>query len=224
MRAIFFAAACLLLLPLGGAAQSASGARRPLEIQTTNLPLPQARKPYQFQLKATGGMPPYHWTVLSQPLPPDLKLDSKTGIISGMPRAQRAFSALVEVQDSSDPPLTNSKLLPTSQTSPLSVQWTARPRVTGADLAGAVRVRNGSKDDFDLTVIVVAVNDSGKAFALRYEHLNLLRQTESPDLSFKSSLPLGNYTVHVDAVAEVPAKNAIYRNRLEQGGIAIQSQ
>jgi len=215
--AIFF-----FLLPLGMAQSNPVNA--PLQIQTTNLPSPQARKPYQFQLKATGGVPPYHWTVLSQPLPPDLKLDAKTGVISGTPQSQKAFSALVEVQDSSDPPLIYRKLLPTSQNSPLSVQWTARPRVTGADITGAVRVSNGSKDDFDLTVIVVAVNGFGKAFALRYEHLNLLRQTDSPDLAFESSLPLGNYTVHVDAVAEVPAKNAIYRDRLEQSGIAIQSQ
>jgi hypothetical protein len=87
-----------------------------------------------------------------------------------------------------------------------------------------VRVSNGSKDNYDVTVIVVAVNQFGKAFALRYEHLSLAPQTETPDLSFNSTLPLGSYTVHVDAVAEVPSKGEIYRQRLEQEGIAIKTQ
>lgn len=215
-------AAWLLLLPLG-AAQTTAGTTA-LQIATTKLPLPQVGNAYEFQLKAIGGVPPYHWTVLSNPLPTALSLDAKTGVISGIPQSGTPFSVLVQVTDSSDPPLTYSKLLAAGQHAPLSVQWTAMPQVAGADLTGAVRASNGSKDDFDLTVIVVAVNEFGKAFALRYEHLNLPRQTDSPDLSFRSSLPMGIYTVHADAVAEVPAKNAIYRDRLQQGGIVVQTQ
>jgi hypothetical protein len=30
--------------------------------------------------------------------------------------------------------------------------------------------------------------------------------------------------VHADAVAEVPAKNAIYRDRKQQGGLVVQTQ
>lgn len=223
MRYVFLFFLALGLFASGVQAQSSPSAA-PLQIETTNLPLPQAGTPYQVHLKAVGGVPPYHWMVLSQPLPPGFKLDQKTGIISGTQRSSATFSVLVQVKDSSEPPLTYSKLLLTSQGAPLSVQWTARPRVAGANLAGAVRVSNRSKDDFDLTVIVVAVNQIGKAFALRYEHLNLPRHTDSPDLSFNSSLPLGNYTVHVDAVAEVPARNAIYRDRLQQGGVVVQTQ
>jgi hypothetical protein len=73
-------------------------------------------------------------------------------------------------------------------------------------------------------VIVVAVNEIGKAFALRYEHLTLPKGAETPDLKFDSSLPLGQYTLHADAVGEVPAKNAIYRDRREIPGLVIESQ
>jgi hypothetical protein len=222
MRAFFFAVALLLLLPMG-VAQSSSRAR-PLQIETKTLPQTQAGIPYKFQLKASGGVLPYRWAVLSKPLPANLQLDPRTGIISGTPRTSTPFSVLVQVRDSSQPPLTYSKSLSAARQAALAVQWTAQPRVAGANLAGAVRVRNGSKDEFDLTVIVVAVNQFGKAFALRYEHLSLAPDSDTPDLAFQSSLPLGNYTVHVDAVAEVPAKKAIYRDRLQQEGIAIQSQ
>jgi hypothetical protein len=221
MRTVL-AALFLVWLPLATAQSSSS--TRAFQIQSTNLPQPQAGKPYHFQLKAIGGMPPYHWRVLSHPLPPELSLDPVTGLISGTPQSSRAFSVLLEVSDSSQPPLTYSRLLTAGQNAPLSVVWTARPRVAAASLSGAVRVSNGSKDNYDVTVIVVAVNQFGKAFALRYEHLSLAPQTETPDLSFNSTLPLGSYTVHVDAVAEVPSKGEIYRQRLEQEGIAIQSQ
>jgi hypothetical protein len=134
------------------------------------------------------------------------------------------FSVAVQVTDSSSPSLTNTKLLLASATAPLSINWTSKPQLQGANLSGAVRVTNGSKDDFDLTVIVVAVNEYGKAFALRYEHFALLHKTISPDLRFTSTLPMGQYVIHADAVAEVPAKNAIYRDRKQQAGISVQTQ
>ena len=106
----------------------------------------------------------------------------------------------------------------------LAIRWTDRPHISLDHMAGAVRVKNGSKDSVDLTVIVVAVNEYGKAFALRYERLTLPRGAETPDLKFDSSLPLGQYTLHADAVGEVPAKNAIYRDRREVPGFIVQSQ
>jgi len=78
-----------------------------------------------------------------------------------------------------------------------------------------VTVTDGTNTDFDLTVIVVAVNEIGKAFALRYEHLDLKANAAPSEIDFSSSVPRGAYVVHVDAVAEVPSKNAIYRQRLQ---------
>ena len=218
------------LLPLLGvmalciAAAQTVNRPRLFQIVTTNLPLPDAGKPYTFQLRAVGGKPPYHWSLPSAGLPAGLNLDPEAGAISGMPQSSDGFSVLVQVTDSSNPPLMHSKLLVASAEAPLTVRWTAIPQITVSNIAGAVRVRNGSKDVIDMTVIVVAVNETGKAFALRYEHLNLASGAETPDLQFNSRLPLGQYTVHADAVGEVPAKKAIYRDRRELGGLVVQSQ
>lgn len=195
----------------------------PFQIVTQNLPLPAAGEKYEAQLKAVGGRLPYRWSITA-PLPAGLRLNATSGVISGESRSSNEFSVLVQVADSSDPPLTFSKLLVASSTAPFAVRWTVRPQVNLSNLSGAVRVSNGSKDVIDTTVIVVAVNEIGKAFALRYERLNLVPGGETPDLKFESSVPLGQYTVHVDAVGEVPAKKTIYRERRQMEGLIVESQ
>lgn len=209
-----------------GFAQSAPTQRpaRAFQIITANLPLPEAGKPYSVQLRAVGGRPPYRWSVPTGALPLGLNLDPGSGAISGTPQSNNEFSVLVQVTDSSSPPLYQTKLLVASAEAPLTVRWTAVPQIALSNIVGGVRVKNGTRDVVDMTVIVVAVNEIGKAFALRYEHLNLASGAETPDLQFNSRLPLGQYTVHADAVGEVAAKKAIYRDRRELGGLVVQSQ
>lgn len=55
---------------------------------------------YASQLVASGGTPPYTFSVASN-LPPGLTLDSATGIISGIPTEAGAFSFTAKVTDSS---------------------------------------------------------------------------------------------------------------------------
>jgi hypothetical protein len=226
MRKTLFPLLGVIALCVGLGAARAQTVNRPrlFQIVTTNLPLPDAGKPYTFQLRAVGGKLPYHWSLPSAGLPAGLNLDPEAGAISGTPQSTDGFSVLVQVTDSSNPPLIHSKLLVAGTEAPLTVRWTAIPQITVSNIVGAVRVKNGSRDVIDMTVIVVAVNETGKAFALRYEHLKLASGAETPDLEFNSSLPLGQYTVHVDAVGEVPAKKAIYRDRRELGGLVVQSQ
>ncbi|PYX97503.1 MAG: hypothetical protein DMG71_02905, partial [Acidobacteria bacterium] len=100
-----------------------------------------------------------------------------------------------------------------SVVAPLVLEWSRFPRVQDNRIEGAVKVSNGTKDDFDLTVIVVAVNEIGKAFVLGYQHPELKTGTTDFEIPFGSTLPQGAYVVHADAVAEVPARNAIYRQR-----------
>lgn len=197
---------------------------RAFQIITPNLPPPVAGERYEAPLTVVGGKPPYRWSVAAASLPPGLILDEFKGIINGTPQSSDEFSVLIQVADASDPPLTLTKLLVASSGAPLTVRWTVRPHVTLSNISGAVRVANGSKDPVNMTVIVVVVNEYGKAFALRYENLQLLPGNETPDLRFDSSVPLGQYTAHVDAVGEVPAKKAIYRDRREVQGLIVQAQ
>jgi hypothetical protein len=221
--AIFYLAVILVLATQCAYCQTATRSQA-LQIVMPNLPLPDAGEKYEVKLRAIGGTPPYRWSIQATPLPPGLNLNANTGVISGIPESSDEFSVLVQVTDSADPPGTHSKLLVASEGAPLTVRWTVRPHITAGNIIGAVRVENGSNDSVDVTVIVVAVNEIGKAFALRYEHLNLAPGKETPDLKFDSSLPPGQYTAHADAVGEVAAKKAIYRDRREQDGLVVQAQ
>jgi hypothetical protein len=100
---------------------------------------------------------------------------------------------------------------------PLLIEWSTFPRVQGDQVLGAVKVSNGTKDAFDLTVIILAVNEHGKAFALGYQRIDLQPETTDVEIPFGqgSNLPFGSYVVHADAVAEVAAKDSIFRGRLQ---------
>ncbi len=105
---------------------------------------------------------------------------------------------------------------PSAETSaPLTVNWVALPTVNVNVVKGSVVVINQADDDFDQTVIVEAVNETGKAFALGYQHFNLRHRSRSVPITFETKLPPGQYAIHADAVAEVPSKHAIFRQHLE---------
>lgn len=220
------AAVCLLAILSAGPIASAQARRRPaLQIVTPALPAPVSGEKYEVELRAIGGHPPYRWTLQGgTALPSGLSLDPNSGRISGTPESSDEFSVLVQVADSAEPPLTHSKLLVAQSGAPLTVRWTVRPHIIASNIAGAVRVVNGSHDTVDTTVFVVAVNEYGRATALRYAKLKLPPGKETPDLSFDVSLPVGQYVAHVDAVGEVAEKRAIYRDRREVEGLVVQSQ
>jgi hypothetical protein len=69
-------------------------------------------------------------------------------------------------------------------------------------------------------VLVVAVNEIGKAFALGYQHFALAPGATSPTIPFGMQMSPGRYRVRADAVGEVAPKNVIYRSALEAGPFA----
>ncbi len=71
-----------------------------LTISTLSLPNGVTNEPYQSTLEATGGVPPYTWSILSGgSLPAGLTLNAGTGVISGTPTATGTSSFTVEVTD-----------------------------------------------------------------------------------------------------------------------------
>lgn len=199
----------------------ALAAQQPFQILTTHLPVPKQGESYKVQLQATGGNPPYTWRVAQGTLPEGLSLDPESGAISGLPRTGEPFSVLIAVTDSSQPPLEETRLLPSSASAPLTLQWTEKPQVSGQDLTGALEVRNNCGQTIRLTVIVVAVaNDTHKAFSLRYTHQELTNQQSTGTLPFTVFLPPGAYTINVDAVGEV-SKDVIYRQHQEVTGLQV---
>jgi hypothetical protein len=80
----------------------------PLKINTTTLPDGVVGTPYPAgtKLQATGGVPPYQWTVASGLLPPGLAL-GLDGTIAGIPTQTGVFNTFtVTVSDSETPPMT----------------------------------------------------------------------------------------------------------------------
>jgi alpha-tubulin suppressor-like RCC1 family protein len=77
----------------------------PLAVTTTSLPGGTAGLTYTATLAATGGTPPYSWSVAAgSTLPAGLALDASTGVISGIPSSQGTTSFTVVVTDSASPP------------------------------------------------------------------------------------------------------------------------
>ena len=84
----------------------------PLQAVTPPLPAGDVAVGYSANLVATGGVPPYTWSITGGQLPSGLKLNSATGIISGTPILVTTSKFSVQVEDSN---------LTTSTPQPLSI-------------------------------------------------------------------------------------------------------
>lgn len=75
----------------------------PLAITTTTLPAGSVGTTYSATLAASGGVPPYSWTVSSGDLPAGLSLSKTTGVISGTPTAAAISNFTINATDSESP-------------------------------------------------------------------------------------------------------------------------
>ena len=82
-----------------------------LAITTTSLSGGTANVSFSSGLNATGGTPPYTWSITSGTLPAGLSLAPATGTISGTPTASGSSNLTFKVADSSTPVQTKSVTL-----------------------------------------------------------------------------------------------------------------
>ncbi len=186
----------------------------PLAVEDRPLPPIEAGVEFRFFMRATGGVPPYVWSIASGDLPDGITLTPE-GLLGGRPTKPGAFSLTLKVEDSGHPAHTINKefkiVIPVS----LLLEWLEFPKVRDNRIDGSVQVSNGSKDTFDLTVIIVAVAENGRATAIGYEHFPLKPGSNNLALPFGNTMPPGSYAIDADAIAEIPSKKAILRQRLQ---------
>jgi hypothetical protein len=186
----------------------------PLTIADEALPSLDPGVEVRVPLSARGGVPPYRWSITSGELPEGISL-TPDGFLVGRPAKAGRFNYTVTVEDSARPANRVNKEIQTVVSASLVLEWLRPPQVHGDRVDGAVQVSNGTTDDFDLTFIIVAINEIGRATALGYQHFTLKAGTANFQIPFGQTLPYGNYIVHADAVAEIPSRNRILRRLLE---------
>jgi hypothetical protein len=214
LRTLFLT--CLVLVSTAFKPASAQQGSDPsqLAIDTASLPKATPRHTYKFQLQAHGGIPPMKWTLAAGSLPSGMKWGDD-GVLAGTPRSAGDFRFTASVTDTSSPVQTARRELVLHVVPPLLLEWKKEAKVSGNRIDGSVQVSNGTEDDFDLTFIALAVAENGRAVAIGYQRFPLKTGTTGFELSFGETLPNGTYAVHVDVVAEVAEKDAIYRARLQ---------
>jgi Putative Ig domain len=198
-------------------------AQAPLTMTTTSLPSMTTGSNVRMRIAVSGGSQPFNWKLTGGKLPPGLKLNPTRGVIGGTPTVPGAYDFEITVTDSGVPAMQIEREFRIVVTGALGIDWKQHPAVHGQALDGSVVVSNFTKQDFTLTVIVMCVNEIGRATALGYQEFTL-RSGAQQVIPFGSSPGPGTYIVHADAVAEVASTNTIYRARKQTASpLAIES-
>jgi hypothetical protein len=179
----------------------------------SELPPTYPHGTYELRFRAHGGISLLHWRLQKGALPPGMKLEDD-GLLHGQAERTGEFQFTVSVSEGRDQQAVQKGFV-LRVTSALSLKWKAPARVNGSRIEGSAEVLNTTPNDMDLTFIVLAVAENGRATAIGYQHFVLRRGTVAKELPFGETLPRGGYVVHVDAVGEVAPKKLIYRERMK---------
>jgi Putative Ig domain len=166
---------------------------------------------YVLPFTVTGGTAPYTWHLVSGDLPPGCTFHAHSGKISGVPSAPGDYHFTIAVTDSSIPHLQVQHEYTIHVIAGLTVEWKEVPHVHGNTISGSAIVTNQTPEEFDLTVVIVAVNQIGRATTLGYQHLKLAAQQTTEVIPFGASPGPATYYVRADAVAHRPGHHSNYR-------------
>jgi len=165
---------------------------------------------FLLPLQVTGGTQPYLWHLASGDLPPGCRLHTHGGSVSGVPTAAGDYHFTLAVSDSSIPQQQAQREFTVHVIAGLSIDWKDGPAVRGTAISGSVLLSNQTPQDFDLTVIVVAVNQIGRATTLGYMQFKLPAQGTQA-IEFGGSPGPETYYVRADAVAHHLTHRHTYR-------------
>lgn len=189
----------------------------PLTIATASLPNAEAGIPYQVSLQAHGGVNPYTWQLAEgSHLPPGLHLHQHSGHLSGIPATAGVYHFTLTLSDVNAPPSQVQHEFTLAVTAGLTLEWKHPPKVSGAWIAGSAIVDNHTDQSANLTVIIVAVNQFGRATALGYQHFTIPPQGEQ-EIPFGANPGPGSYRVRGDAIAHFPAGKITLRAHKQTG-------
>ena len=189
----------------------------PLIIATESLPSAEAGIPYDVTLRARGGVNPYMWQLpRDSSLPPGLHLHPHSGRITGTPARAGEYHLTLVLSDANAPPSQVQREFTLVVAAGLTVEWKRPPKVSGTWIAGSVMVANHTDRPANLTVIVVAVNQIGRATTLGYQHFTIEPQAEQ-EIPFGATPGPGNYLVRADAIAHFSVGKTTLRAHKQTG-------
>ena len=146
----------------------------PLQISTTSLPAGTVGVPYTANLTATGGVPPYIWSVSTGTLPAGLSLNAGTGAITGTPTSPTSASFGVTVTDT-------------------------QPVHTAATLSIVVSVANTGSGTFPAPTVGIAALPSGDGYWLADSAGDVANHGAAANYGSLTGLPLNAPIVHIVA-------------------------
>ena len=122
---------------------------------TIAIPLPQGLVGtlYNAASVASGGNPPYTFSISSGSLPAGIGINSTTGVITGAPLGPAGTANFtVEVTDSSNPAQTATEILSITVNAPLAISTTTLPAATKGTVYSATVIANGGNAPYNFSV------------------------------------------------------------------------
>jgi len=207
----------LMVLAVFGRSPQLGAQDLPLSITTSALPSATAGIRYQAPLQASGGIAPYSWQLSTGgKLPPGIRLHPHSGRLTGTPTKPGEYHFTIVLSDVNAPPGQVERAFTLTVVAGLTVDWKRAPAVSGTWIAGSLLVSNHTDAAANLTVIVVAVNQIGRATALAYQRFTIQPQAQQ-EIPFGASPGPGTYMVRADAVATFSSAKVTLRAHKQTG-------